>query len=105
MGAEEEASIREMVAELGTTRAGKDGKPDRVSVSVKNPGVISERLGTGRSTGALQQHWCAAAAAAATRARACAAPAHGVAHAPHTPRASQGNHERQAEEERRDGRD
>ena len=47
----------QMVAELGTTRAGKDGKPDRVSVSGKNWAVISERLGTGRSTGALQQHW------------------------------------------------
>ena len=54
---EEEASIREFVAELGTTRAGKGGKPDRVSVSAKNWAVISERLGTGRSTGAVRQHW------------------------------------------------
>ena len=54
---EEEASIRELVAELGTTRAGKGGKPDRVSVSAKNWAVISERLGTGRSTGAVRQHW------------------------------------------------
>ena len=54
---EEEASIREFVAELGTTRAGKGGKPDRVSVSAKNWAVISERLGTGRSTAALRQHW------------------------------------------------
>ena len=42
---------------ISTTRAGKDGKPDRVTVSAKNWAVISERLGTGRSTGALQQHW------------------------------------------------
>ena len=54
---EEEASIRELVAKLGTTRAGKDGKPDRVTVSAKNWAVIAERLGSGRSTGALQQHW------------------------------------------------
>ena len=38
-------------------KAGKNGKPDRLTVSAKSWAVISERLGTGRSTGALQQHW------------------------------------------------
>ena len=51
------ANAADAVAALGTTRAGKDGKPDRVTVSAKNWAVIAERLGSGRSTGALQQHW------------------------------------------------
>ena len=35
---EEEASIRAMVSELGTVKAGKNGKPDRLTVSAKNWG-------------------------------------------------------------------
>ena len=61
--------MRELVAELGSATSGGPSGDD-VSVSGRVWAVISERLGTGRSTGALQQHWCAAAAAAAARARA-----------------------------------